>query len=41
MLGNTLKAARAGLNFASKVAYENHRLSAFKELQKLIYRAKG
>lgn len=37
MLDNTLAAVRAGLNYASRIAYENNLLSAFKKLQKLTY----
>jgi len=38
MLDNTLHAIRAGLNYASKIAYENNLLSAFKKLQTLTYK---
>ena len=37
MLDDTLTAIRAGLNYASKIAYENNLLSAFKKLQTLTY----
>ncbi|MGD9679241.1 MAG: RNA-guided endonuclease TnpB family protein [Vulcanibacillus sp.] len=37
LLDDTLDAIRAGLNHASKVAFENNYLSAFKKLQALVY----
>jgi len=37
LLDTTLDTIRDGLNFASKVAYANNLLSAFKKLQKLVY----
>lgn len=37
-LVETMQAMKQALNFASKVAYENHLLSSFKKLQVLVYR---
>ena len=37
LLDNTLVAVRNGLNYTSKIAFANNKLSAFKKLQKLVY----
>lgn len=37
-LDKTMVQVKAGLNFASKVAFDNNKLSAFKKLQGLVYR---
>jgi predicted transposase len=36
-LDNTLNAVRDGLNYTSKVAFDNNLLSGFKKLQKMVY----